>query len=117
MIKDLVREYYGYDPTMGIERLLEARKKLSVELVTLAEEIADLEEDSKKKAAALKVNLAKSELTHEGSIQDRKNKALEQYSSEIIESAILEGQLRGKRIFFDSAREVLNSMSSYLNKL
>ena len=117
MIKDLIREYYGYDPSTGIDKLLEYRKKVSVELVKLGEEIMNLEEDAKQQAADLKVKQAKRELELEGSIQDRKNKATAELQADHIQAAILDGQLRGKRIYFESVREVLNSMSSYLNKL
>ena len=117
MIKDLIREYYGYDPSTGIDKLLEYRKKVSVEIVRLAEEIMELEEESRRQAADLKVKQAKRELELDGSIQDRKNKATAELQAEHIQAAILEGQLKGKRIYFESVREVLNSMSSYLNKL
>jgi hypothetical protein len=116
-MKELIDQYRAFHPEQGVEQLLRLRQKLSCALYDLGMKITDLEDRSKTKDKAVKISMAIKELDEDGTQMERKNKAVISTRSDAMEAARLEGELKGYRIQFESVKEILNSMSSYLQKM
>lgn len=116
-IKEIVESYRNYDSTVGIEELLRLKQNLSILIYQCAVHIAELEEKHKQMYADRKLQLAIDELSGEGTIAERKNKAIKSNKLLINTEAQLEGQLKAYRIKYDGMVQLSNSMASYINKL
>lgn len=115
----IINWYKEFDKNKNdLEDLLKARQKLSVELREIGSEIAKIQLKLKPLVHERKIMMARKKLESQlKTVSDREADAYVMTEEIRIEEGTLEGQLEANKIFHSDIREVLNSMSSWINVL
>lgn len=114
-IRNLLKEYQSYDASQSIDKAMDIRKRVSLWIYKIGEEIKDLEEKHKNIYAEIKLKKAFYTLdSKETTGADRANDAIKRLEEEIKKEATMDGTLRGLKIQWESLKEISNSIATYL---
>jgi len=124
-LQDIIDWYGGIDESrqdaegnvVDLDRMLFMRKQLAVESVKVSNYIYKKEVEYKSTYIQKKIEIANSELAHDGTVMERKAQALIAAQEVAKKSDRLEGEVRGLKIKLDQINKVLDSMSSYINTM
>lgn len=113
-MKELIDWFRGYDHETMAGELPDKRRLLAIENYDIAKQICLLEIDHKKSYSRRKIAEETEPLKHEGTVQERTGLSMAVIAPLRLKEAEVEGKLRGYRIMYDAATEILNAMSTYI---
>lgn len=113
-MKEIVDWFRTYEHETMAGELPDKRRMLAIANYDNAKQIRQLEIGHKRAYAERKIVEETEPLKFEGTVQERTGKAMGVIKRYRLKEAELEGKLRGCRIMYDAAGEVLNAMSTYI---
>ena len=118
MKPDKIIEFYEqWDPSQGIESLLEARQHLSIAIVRLGITIGKLEKKHARLYAERKIEKAVKFLEYDsGSAAERAERSTADTRAISFDEATAHGELRGAKIYFDGLCKMADSMASWISR-
>ena len=117
--KTIINWYREFDKNKhDVEDLLKARQKLSVELRAIGQRIGEIQLQLKPLVHERKIMFARKKLKSElKTVAERDADAYVQTEEIRMTEGSLDGELEANKIFHSDIREILNSMSSWINTL